>query len=388
MNRYVWKEKKSSRGNTYYEVEDLMAFHNQYLYLAFYIYPTKELAEANEKIGASGFIASVTSPEGNRYLYAVTNAHVIEGIKDKGVLKCALRFNTKDYHTDIIEADIDGWYLHPNNDDIAVYPLEPASNWKYSYIADYQMLKPRFVYGKFHDEEQTRDILEQTSHEANELIHHVKKEIVKVGLGDETITIGRYMKHSGGKDYNLPAMRFGHISMLPFEDEPIPQNRPSFPSHPQISFLEETYSINGFSGSPVLVRPEIVENHWTFSKDEPPQLKVDPEETTRGIFLLGIDWGHFDFNGELIDHSSRSTAVKIPSGMMCVVPAWKLLDILHGVTLTMQRKELDNERAKKAKSDNSASIDGDISKEEFEAVLKKVSRKTDRGGTIDKHKQK
>lgn len=47
------------------------------------------------------------------------------------------------------------------------------------------------------------------------------------------------------------------------------------------------------------------------------------------FFLLGIDWGHFDFEGEIVKNDASS--LRIPSGMMCVVPAWKLDELIRSI---------------------------------------------------------
>jgi hypothetical protein len=374
MNRYVRVEKKSPAGNVYHEIDDLMAVPNQFLQLSIYIYPNKQFADANEIMGGSGFMFATKSEDSNLYLYAVTNAHVIEGIKSTGSRVCAIRFNTKDGKTDTVEVNIDRWLSHPDGDDLAVYPIEPSENWKYAYLSEHQLVLGGFLKGgiSIKNDIATADSADDwfRLEEENNGYDSRWTDVVKIGIGDETMTIGRFFKHSG-HSYNLPAIRFGRISMLPFNEEPVYQERPARPGFPQVSYLVETHSINGYSGSPVLIQTQLMHHYRTV--DENGNETGSGGGAEQGIFLLGIDWGHFDFHGELIDPDSKK--VKVPSGMMCVVPAWKLKELVDTEELRMQRKEVDSERAKKKRKMGGASVDAEITKDEFEAALKKIARK-------------
>jgi hypothetical protein len=86
---------------------------------AFYIYPKMEDAEKSVKVGASGFFVSIeTVIPGIRFLYAVTNAHVVEGGGR------VLAFNTVQGERKLMETEDGHWYPHPNGDDIAVLPIQ------------------------------------------------------------------------------------------------------------------------------------------------------------------------------------------------------------------------------------------------------------------------
>jgi hypothetical protein len=260
MNRYEWVKKVSLSGNTYYVPEPTLPVINYaFLHTVFYLFTTEENAKSGESEGATGFVLATESELHNDlpYLYAVTNAHCIEYLEDMGAKEVFLRFNTKDNTTDIIAVPLDMWKKHPKGDDLAVLPLEPSSQWRLVFVTDNKLLA----------------------------VEHLVKH--NIGVGDETITIGRYVKH-GGKQLNLPAARFGHISALPLEK--IYQEDRDFP---QESFLVETHSISGFSGSPV------------FIQIEPDSRKAQEPISETTTFLLGVDWGHFDFKGELIDPKSQ-----------------------------------------------------------------------------------
>jgi hypothetical protein len=142
-----------------------------------------------------------------------------------------------------------------------------------------------------------------------------------IGLGDETFMVGRFVNHEGIQR-NSPSLRWGHISMLPSE----PVYHPSNPRNEQESFLVEVYSLPGYSGSPVFVRP--------FSS---PKLKLgysieelsaqDCAHAQSGPWLLGVDWGYIG-----------SHLQALHTGMAGVVPAWRLLDLLNSDHLVEQRR--------------------------------------------------
>lgn len=60
--------------------------------------------------------------------------------------------------------------------------------------------------------------------------------------------------------------------------------------------------------------------------------------------------------------------------MMYVVSTWKLGELLPIIEIDMQPKELNN--AAEKKQQEQAATDGELTEEEFDDVLKKVTRKT------------
>ncbi len=274
-------------------------FNTDYLDNIFYIYPTREDAEKGSDVGASGFYVMVESEvirRGQVHIYGVTNAHVIEQIEqgaDGDIVY--VRTNLKEGGLKIDEVKIAQWERHPDGDDLAVYA------WK-----------PEFP-------------LNIRAFDVEDFISWDLMQRHGIGVGDHTTTVGRYNLHPG-KLSNRPAARFGRVSMLPHE--PVRQSTRN--SFEQESFLVETYSINGFSGSPV---------YLTVKADG----RVNaPEPLQEGrTFLLGVDWGHFDFDG-VVRTDPFTGRIHTPSGMMCVVPAWKLKDILYSEDFVKKRALIDN----------------------------------------------
>lgn len=331
----TWIEKKSALGYTYYLTEVQMPRVNeQFLNCIFFIYPTMGDAQkqTGSPFGGTGFLVTVKSKKHNgiHYTYAITNAHVLEDLRDSGYKTAVLRINVVGGGLDIIEIPLQNWFLHPKGDDVAATPLSINKQWQFKTIPEI----PFFL---------TKRIIEKTG----------------VGTGDDTLTMGRYSMHSG-VNTNLITTRFGHISMMPIE--PIIQtSRKGNVNYPQDSFLVETYSVNGYSGSPVFVELE------------PDDREATERVTKKTTYLLGIDWGHFSFNGQVTTNPITGR-IDAPSGMMCVVPTWKLKELLYIKELDMHRKQQD-EKFEEASKESGISLDSGLIGDEFEKVLKKFHSK-------------
>jgi hypothetical protein len=161
----------------------------------------------------------------------------------------------------------------------------------------------------------------------------ITKEIIaehNIGPGDEVYMIGRFEAHDG-KLLNAPSARFGNISMMPG----LPVLRKD--GILQESFLLEMRSLNGYSGSPAFVHI--------------PPLSLRPEsqelKSEYNTWLLGVDWGHLDIMEEVVDEKHNKLKerlfVKRNSGKACVVPAWKLLELLDLEPLVLRRKDSDQQ---------------------------------------------
>jgi hypothetical protein len=132
--------------------------------------------------------------------------------------------------------------------------------------------------------------------------------------GDDVFFLGRFIGHDGVQR-NAPAARFGNISMLP---EPIRKEDGSA----QLSFLVEARSLSGYSGSPVFVY-------------RVPNTAYGPSRGIVNPRLLGVDWGHLRDHKPVLMADKRTPKtepereyVEQNSGMMAVVPAWRLAALL------------------------------------------------------------
>ena len=296
--------RRSARGHLVHVWEpDLARIRDEFLDCVIYLYPDRSSAEAGEGIGGSGFLVGVQSiglPQNFWFLYAVTNKHVVQN----GAT--ALRLSTRDGKTDVIETDERSWVTHPSGDDLAacLVSFDPMV-FKFHHV-------PR----------------------ANFLTHEIMDSL-KVGPGDEVFVVGRFISHEG-KQQNRPTAQFGFIAQMPHE--PIVQDD----GFEQESFLVEVRSIGGYSGSPVFlyVMPVIPDTYAT--------RKLQPAGMY-GEWLLGIEWGLLqnwepvrNHRGEPVNPTNpRAMQVPINTGMMGVVPVWKLAELLDTGPIAEHRKKVE-----------------------------------------------
>jgi hypothetical protein len=326
----------------YHGTNKTMRVRHEILNCAVFIYGSEKMALRGEADGANGFFvrkASEAHPDYN-YFYIATNAHVVEDLrisKHDGVF----RINKDDGMSDIEPIDDSRWILHPDFDDLAIYPIVLKPEWAVTYLPyDSGFLGPENVYPNGWC----------------------------VGAADETILVGRMVGYSG-KQANTPVVCSGHIAMVPSETEKITQVGRKISTgeeFDQLSFLVETHTVKGYSGSPVFV----------------PVIPNTPQ--TRGLedtkfLLLGIEWGYPEVSvynvGDYYDH---------PSGMSAVVPGWKLKELIDMPEAKRIRDEADKtlpgvqakRRAKMASGFKSA--DNGLTEQEFDGVLRKVTRKVDK----------
>ncbi len=217
-----------------------------------------------------------------------------------------VRINTVAGGTDIIPLDHAQWFEHPDGDDIAVCPIR----------------------------------LDARQHKAKFIQQHlcITKEVIDgwdIGPGDDVFIVGRFINHEG-KQQNLPSVRFGCIAQMP--NEPI-----VFPDGlSQESFLVEGRSIAGYSGSPIFVHlpPSPPPMYYMENgKQVPlPTNGISPKRRHLNMissWLLGIDFCHIRDDEQIFSKLSRKPIaepwyVKSNTGMMGVIPAWRLVEIIEG----------------------------------------------------------
>jgi hypothetical protein len=256
------------------------------------------------------------------------------------------------------------WVRHPDGDDVAVLHLKIEwQNVTFTSIPIASFLTPKLVF----DED--------------------------VGIGDDTVMIGRFIGHDG-KQRNTPSVRFGNIAMMPEEKITLETGVE------QECFLVEMRSLPGYSGSAVIMYSPCAMNDMSQrrygqkrvgapSPEKPGQFVHIPKEAfdamnPKGPYLLGIDCCHLHSKAYVLNGEGKQTDgsfVRQNSGMAGVIPAWKIAEIIESEELVAVRKEADKAITKK-KQESSASLDSaeaetvEFTKEDFEAVLKKASRKT------------
>jgi hypothetical protein len=245
----------------------------------------------------------------------------------------------------VIDHTLSNWVLHPSQD-LAAAPiyLTPERHHHSFFMTDFLL---------------TKEVMER----------------LKVGPGDDTFLVGRFVYADGGVR-NHPSVRFGQIAMNPGEPLKTGDGRS------QESFLVETHSIGGYSGSPVFVL--FHPNALRATDDGTGFLTPDKARGEQMVHLLGVDWGHLPTkwtpikkrNGE--EHL-EGWGIQQNSGMMGVVPAWYVQELLDMDELAGPRNQTDQQAI--AMQESNAILDAaeeqspPFTQTDFENALKTVSRR-------------
>lgn len=275
-----------------------MRIHQEILDCAIYFYEDEASAQAGKKAGASGFlfgrrIHGLREGEDACVLWAVTNRHVIE---DGG---WTIRLNCKDGSISTINTSPDEWLL-AENDDIAIRSVAlSARRHQFTYITEEYLLW-------------------DGDHKDYDL-----------GPGDHCFIVGRFIHHDGTLR-NTPSVRFGQIAQSPNELIEIG-------GHKQESYLVEIRSIGGYSGSPVFVHIDPTER-----RNYGPSAALNPPG--RGPWLLGIDWCMLPTWERVCDNQGdelqNEWMVPANSGMMGVIPSWRLRALFDSPAVVAKQNEI------------------------------------------------
>lgn len=265
-----------------------------------YLYASEKDAKEGRPAGGTGFLVGVDSKLHSNYqhIYAITNWHVAI----KGSFS-VIRLNTADNKTATFNLEPQDWTFIRDKDDIAVSPiLNIAEIHKVSFINTSLFI--------------TDDLVSK----------------VGLGIGDDTFMVGRFPDHDG-RFTNKPAVRFGNISIMPTL---IKQGN----GYAGESYCLDVNSRKGFSGSPVFVYRTIGNNlDESFSTGKP------LSEIQWFFYLLGIHWAEYEEEWQIrsINKDRENQTVLGPSGITCVIPAQRIMDLLN---LPAVREEREKEEEK------------------------------------------
>lgn len=273
------------------------------------------------------------------HLYAVTAAHVApQGAS-------VIRINTVDGKSRTIELHPDDWMTPTSGADVAAVDIteeiQPETD-NISYIQPRLFVEKPFI------------------------------EQVELGIGNDGFMLGLYANHPG-KDYNRIAAKFGNISLMADDNDPISiKDRPKRPAH-----LFDIRSRGGFSGSPVFVyrtpdgdlrdiNVDGSRRRTTVSPTlviaEAPRGGSDTTDwgieydTENNIFLrlLGIHSSQYPErakarkhqgagaeldDSEEADFISDGDHIWIESGTTVVVPAWEIRELLNRKEFVERREK-------------------------------------------------
>ena len=262
-----------------------------------YLYEAIEAAELNEPTGGCGVIVAVEDDQApdSYYPYIVTNAHVA---KEYRVVK--YKTGNGPQYVDLSTAQ---WFYHPDGWDIAVCPLPLDDSSSHDFF-----------------------MVPQTAFMTEMLM-----EEIPLRHGDELFMVSRYVGNARDLD-DEPIVRFGTLAKTH------PVLREDGDGKDQESFLAEMRSLPGHSGSPTFV----------YFYGMQARLGADDIEhlPEPGIYMLGIDWSHPSVKRKLLSglHPGEvfgNFYVEENSGLACIVPAWRIAEILSNDQLKEARQGAD-----------------------------------------------
>lgn len=290
----------------------------------------------NVKYGGTAFMVSVPGERAGWFTYLVTAKHSLEHIANRPYV---IRANTKDGRSIVFDAKDTQWTVHPDPTvDAAimrfVVPDELSLDWSSIPLSNF--LTDRLI----HDH--------------------------RIGAGDEVVMTGLFTEVEGTAK-NLPIVRMGNVALIP--DEPIPFNNELIEA-----YLIEARSIGGLSGSPCFVSStKLIPWPNKDPKDKTPNYCWVPGES----FFFGIVRGHW----QVLPMRSLNEVEKVNMGISVVVPAKKIREIFYLPEEVEMRRKIEREELeeKTATSVNDSGFSKTepptFTREDFEAALKKASRK-------------
>jgi hypothetical protein len=317
------------------------------------MYNSEQAALDGESFGGSGFLVGlpVEGHEGWSWLYAITNKHVLDG----GFR--FLRLNNKTGSVDVVETARYDWHDHLDGFDVSAYSLDLGGQpTDQSAVPTSQFI--------------TRDIIEDYD----------------ICPGDEAFLVGRLIT-PWGQQRNVPAVRFGNISMMADPNE----LAIGWDGVEMETFYVECRSLSGFSGSPVFCSttrvyewegkmPKALQGRRRYTQNA--GIELLPPQGTFGPWLLGIDWGHLPL-WKPVYSAKDLTAVKgghyaeQNTGIACVLPAWHILDLLMKEEDFVKERKKDKEALDRRKRDSAVidvHVESPLTKAGFDDVLRRASR--------------
>lgn len=274
----------------------------------FFLYQSVEDADQGAKAVGTGFVVSMGGGlfDSVASYYGVTNWHV--AVRDAASV---IRLRLLSGNFQIIELGPEDWTFIPGQDDIAVVelPLEDAQR-------------------KVHGIHETMFLTSLGDARMN------------IGVGEDVFMLGLFVNHEGHVT-GVPKARFGNISMMASADAPIEQPT-KFRGE---GYIIDMHSRDGFSGSPVFVYRTIGGDLTDPKSGSLGMSSIDAYNMNFGfpghlkLFdrtlwkFLGVHWGQFDEPLEVLEQAESSrfgkVVVKARSGMTCVIPSWRLLQVLN-----------------------------------------------------------
>lgn len=280
------------------------AIPNSMLQSVVYLYRDSDDALEGKNAGGSGFLVSLPSKThaGKEHVYVISNWHVAI----KGGFS-AVRVNTDDGSTRLIESDPSEWEFVVKGGDLAVLPTS---------------LNTR--------------IDRCSAIEARQIAAASMQDFYRTG--EDVFMLGRFIDEDGGQR-NQPAARFGNISVLPIALNNPPSNSDADTKY----YLLDMHSKSGFSGSPVFAyrtMGSVIGQKMEALRDVWGNVTLPLHAPMVG--LIGIHCGHYNDSIHVQGPFGDAVATG-PSGMTYALPATSIVALLDCPKLTQRRQELDEQ---------------------------------------------
>jgi hypothetical protein len=245
----------------------------------------------------SGFVVDVPGTHGNSHLYLVTAQRIAERLECCPIV---MGFSYKDGTKALLEADTVHWYAHPTDAgavDAAVTPFGPFQ----SDLLDLEPI-PQHLFA-------------------------LPEEMCdsRIAVGEEIAAIGVFTRFSY-HDRHLPIIRTGNLAMLPTLKIPVKN------FEPMEAWVGE---IEGLSGSPVWMRrPADMQIKPGYENGKKQSLSGDSE-----MLFLGLLHGPWEIPEREMEGQSAHYTECMATGMSVIVPAHKILEVIHQPELEAMRKK-------------------------------------------------
>lgn len=246
---------------------------------------------------ATAFFVGVPIDSEGSVNYAVTARHVVDASRPHGPLYVRVN-KTSDGFNDF-HAPQDAWACHPSTDVATIRVGLPPEQFDFRTIPLDMLATDDYVIRQ------------------------------RIGAGDDIFFVGLFSEYAG-QERNQPIIRFGNISLMPYEKIAVTLDPGSDATTLVDAYLAEARSWGGHSGSPAFI--------YYPPDREPSRIVVGGNPPA----LLGLVHGHYEIKQDVafIGDILGSGKVPLNAGIAVVIPAQKIIDTLMQEELVAERNQI------------------------------------------------
>ena len=247
---------------------------------------------------ATAFFVGVPVNGERAVIYAVTARHVVDASRPHGTLY--VRINKISGGFEDFQVPQDAWVCHPSTDVAVIRVGLPPEQFDFRVIPLDMLATDDYVIRQ------------------------------RIGAGDDIFFVGLFSEYAG-QERNQPIIRFGNISLMPYEQIDVKLDPASDATTLIDAYLVEARSWGGHSGSPAFIYypPDREPGGGIVIGGNPPA-------------LLGLVHGHYEIKQDVafIGDILGSGKVPINAGMALVIPAQKIIDTLMQEEVVEERNRV------------------------------------------------